>query len=211
MNKVKVILILLLTCVSANAQKWVGGNVMFGGTDYQTDEKSKLEKTFRVYPTFGFVINDQWECGLAFGLGHLRNIDGLFYGGKETDLLIKPFVRYSLWDNAGLSLFIQGNVMYDYNSRPFDVENENGNGYRTYENKRNTFGISFQPGLKYCLDSHIILTATFGDLYAQTTRLSSNQGTDLNGRRAFVPTYERKSGKGGLEIGKLAFSIAYQF
>lgn len=208
---------MLLTCVSANARTWIGGNAFFGGAGYDTDQASKLEKTIRLYPTIGFTVGNKWECGISTGFGHLRNIGGLFYGEREADLQINPFVRYSLWDNGigsakgNLSFFVQGNLMYDFNSRPCDVQNENGNGYRTFKNIRNTFGISFQPGLKYCFDRHIVISATFGDLYVQTTRLESNQGTDLNGRKTFVPDYERRYGKGGLEIGRMSFSIAYQF
>lgn len=217
MKKAEVILTLLLTCISANSRTWIGGNVVLGGAGYETDQEAKLEKTLQLYPTLGFTIDDKWECGISAGIGHIRNIGGLFYGEKKTDLLLNPFVRYILWNNGtisgkgDISFFVQSNLMYDYNSRPCDVQNESGTGYRTFKNIRNTFGISFQPGFKYCFDRHIVISATFGDLYVQTTRLESNQGTDLNGRKTFVPDYERRYGKGGLEIGRMSFSIAYQF
>lgn len=218
MKKLNLLLAVLTICSAADAQKWIGGTAVLGVADYELDPsiKAKSEKTFQIYPTVGFVYDEQWEYGVAFGLGHRRNIDGKFYGEKETDLMVQPFVRYCLWDNGirfekgDLSFFVQGNLLFDHISSPFDIQNGSGNGFKTWEREKAIFGISFQPGFKYCYNEHIIFSATFANLYAQTSKFTTNESFNAEGERV-AKKHSTKAGKSGLDMGSVAISLAYQF
>ncbi|MCQ2083835.1 MAG: hypothetical protein MJY58_05015 [Bacteroidaceae bacterium] len=216
MKRSLIMLVLLFTGLCANAQRWIGGTVNLGVADYEIEAKSKPEKNFQIYPTVGFVYDDQWEYGVSFGFGHRRNIDGYFYGKKLTDIFVQPFVRYCLWDNGirfekgDLSFFVQGNLKFDHQSSPYDEESPSGHGFKTWEQEEAIFGISFQPGFKYCYDDHIIFSATFGNLYAETSKFTTNVSYNESGEKV-AKRHSTKSSRAGLAIGGLAVSIAYQF
>ncbi len=218
MKKTLTILAAVLACMTAGAQKWIGGTATLGVADYELDPdvKAKAEKTFHIYPTVGFTYDEQWEYGVSFGLGHKRNIGGKFYSKRITDIMVQPFVRYCLWDNGirfekgDLSFFVQGNLLFDHRSSPYDIENGGGHGFKTWEEERATFGLSFQPGLKYCYNDHYVFTFTFADLYANTCKFTTNASLDENGEMV-AKRHSTKSSDAGLEVGNLVISIAYQF
>ncbi|MCQ2126389.1 MAG: hypothetical protein MJZ06_02970 [Bacteroidaceae bacterium] len=221
MKRINVILATVLVCAAANAQTWIGGTACIGVGKFEhpgevnlldNPVKLKNEKTLQIFPTIGYEMDEKWEFGASFGFGHKRNIDGLYYGKKRTEIMVSPFARYCVWDNGikfekgDLSCFIQANLLLDVLSTPYDVEQVHG--FKTFERDRMTFGASIQPGIRYIYDEHFIFTGTFGSLYAEKSSYKSND-RDPSGQNKKFTT---KSGKAGLDIdSELTISLAYMF
>ena len=212
MKKITVALTALLICAAANAQTFIGGEVHLGVAPYENVEKAKAEKNLFIYPTIGYEYDDHWEFGASFGFGHRRNTGGEYYSTKYTRLFVKPFARYTFWDNGvrfekgDLSAFVQGNLLFDKLSQPYDVPQVHG--FKTFERDRTTLGITINPGIKYNLTENITIIGTFGELYAKTSSYMSND-RDSSGQNHKITT---KSGGFGLEFeSSLAVSICYYF
>lgn len=214
MKKITVALAAILISAAANAQTFLGGEVHLGVAPYEHVEKAKAEKTLQIFPTIGFEYDDHWEFGASFGFGHKRNIGGEYYSNKETRFLVKPFARYSFWDNGvrfekgDLSAFVQGNLLFDKVSTPYDVINGSGHGFKTWERDRTTIGLSINPGLKYNLTENVTVVGTFGELYARTSSYKSNDRDPENQSKK----YTTKSGGFGLDVeSSLTISLYYYF
>lgn len=221
MKRINVILATVLVCAVADAQTWIGGTACLGvgkfehngefNTELNRPLKLKNEKTLQIFPTIGYEMDEKWEFGASFGFGHKRNIDGLYYGKKRTEILVSPFARYCVWDNGikfekgDLSFFIQGNLLLDYLSTPYDDEREHG--FKIWEQNRITLGCSIQPGIRYLYEEHFLFSCTFGSLYAETSKYTCNDSNKND-----VKKVTTKSGKFELDIdSELTISLAYMF
>jgi len=170
--------IALGTLFSANAQEagkmWVGGSVGLSSTSVKWGDFDEDYFNYKIMPEFGYVVNDKIGVGIVIGYqqteidvaGLLSNIEG-YEAAKMQGFVVNPFVRYSVIKGSIGGIFIDGGVGFS------QLKNKDT------DFKATAFEVGFRPGVALNVSDRISLTAKFGFLGYENTKLSPKVGDDL--------------------------------
>ena len=147
MKKVLFAIAALATSLTASAQFWIGGSLNLQNQSYWNNDDALT--SWGITPSVGYALDDALEVGLDFG------IQGRSQGKADVlQLDIAPFARYTFFSDGDFSMFLQGNIAYEYNKTKVVAESKSWR-----------FGVSIQPGIKYALTDQFSLVAKLGGLY----------------------------------------------
>ncbi len=151
MKKVFIIVSLVLTGITANAQWYAGGSLNFGtATDKDNDgNKQNTVTSFGLSPEIGYYLNDRFDIGLAFGIGTASTKNHTADTKRTiTTWSVAPYVRYSFIQFGKFEVIGRGSL---------SVEGAKAKDESDNEIKSTTFGINITPVLAYNLTDHLTL------------------------------------------------------
>ena len=170
MKKIFMTLAAAVMAVTMNAQVYVGGGVGVANTDNGTNDYT----TFKFVPEVGYVFNEDWAAGIAFGWQGANK-------GNAKEWTINPYVRYTLFNGKIVDAFLDGSIGYGhlYNA-----------GYDTDE-----LSIGIKPGVAVKLNNRLSLVTHIGFVgYAHekdnnTDTKVDNWGLSLDGNNIVFGLY----------------------
>lgn len=107
MKKILLSILAVGTIATANAQK--GSILLYGNIGYtsNTDAAKQKTNTLDFNPGVGYQFNDMWTAGIALGYSNTSVTPDGGSTGKQTDMKIGVFARYSKPVNNIFSLYAQ--------------------------------------------------------------------------------------------------------
>ncbi|NDW18200.1 porin family protein [Dysgonomonas sp. 216] len=151
---------------------WVGGSVGLSSTSVKVGEFDEDYLNYKILPEFGYVVNDKIGVGIVVGFQQTEvDIEDLLASeeiqGKVQGFVINPFVRYSVLKGSIGGIFVDGGVGFSQaKNKDTDL-------------KATIFDVGFRPGIALNVSDKVVLTAKFGFLGYQNTKLSPKVGNDL--------------------------------
>ncbi len=103
MKKIFMTLAATVMAMTINAQAFIGGGVGVVNTDNGDNDVT----TFKFVPEMGYVFNDDWAAGVAFGW---QGADK----GHAKEWTINPYVRYTFLNGKLVSAFLDGCIGYGH-------------------------------------------------------------------------------------------------
>lgn len=139
MKKILVVLAAALMAVTANAQWYVGGSLLFD-TAKNTDQYGKSMARIEFAPEVGYTISDKSALGVSFSFDNI---------GGGTGVEIAPYYRYFMTKMGPVSLFVDGQLLLDFRSL--------GGGEST-----STFGLGVAPGIAIPVSDNLSFVGHLG-------------------------------------------------
>ena len=149
MKKILMTMAAMLVTMTMSAQVYVGGEVGFQSVSHDGNSTS----TFNIKPEVGYVLDDNWGLGLAFGYGESGK-----NATKVKTLSVNPYVRYTFAKFDHVNLFLDGG---------FDFTNVDS---KAAGHKTNTFGVGVKPGVAVNLNEKLSFVSHFGFLGYQSSK-----------------------------------------
>lgn len=160
---------------TAQAQK-AGSILVYGSAGYsaakETDDDGlpgtadtiTKNRNWHFAPGIGYQFNKNWTVGLNFGIGMrtMSTDNGIITEETRTrELVVGPFVRYTMPINKTFFLFNQVNLGYLNGKR---IEDDGIAGTPDIESSYNGFGINWFPAVGVNFTKCMAFTMDFGGL-----------------------------------------------
>ena len=174
----------------------------------QTGSTNKYERDsfgFRIYPSTGYFISNNFVIGLKVGFNYYSNKDKSFnsdgfktYESKNSSsqISIAPFLRFYLPGNKSLNLRFYGQVgggIIPELSSSYESTSYSTDGLIIGKDKQNSPEKYFQffleglIGLNYFLTKNVALNGALGYTYEKSTETISYTYIDINGDETKYP------------------------
>lgn len=177
MKKLMLLAVMAIASLTAVAQDWyAGGSVGFwrNATDNLT--------SFQILPEVGYNISDKVAVGAQFGY------DYSYEDNVNVNLfVIDPYLRYSLFKNDNINVFVDGGVDLGFGWAKANDESTD---------TAVTYGIGFKPGIAYNISDNLSLVAHVGFLGFQ----GGNDASQAPDQGGFM-----------LDGSNLSFGVYYSF
>ena len=158
--------IVAVIAMTANAQIWVGGELGFTYTDFDSHDESMT--SFVIAPEVGYTLNEKWDIAIALGdrYSKMKNHDA------TNDIYVNPYARYTFFKTGKVGFFVDGGFSILTGDSPTE------------------FGVGIRPGIKFAASDKVTLVASFGGLgYKKVEDSYSQFGFDVNGNKLMFGCY----------------------
>ena len=149
MKKILMTMAAMLVTMTMSAQVYVGGEVGFNSVSHDGNSTT----AFTLKPEVGYVLDDNWALGLAFGYSESGK-----NSTKVKTLSVNPYARFTFAKFDHVNLFLDGG---------FDFTNVDS---KSAGHKTNNFGIGVKPGVAVNLNEKISFVAHCGFLGYKTSK-----------------------------------------
>lgn len=159
MKKIFLLAAFAAAALSANAQFWIGGNMLLSTEKASLGDLDNSTTSFGIVPEVGYDFNDKWSVAMSVGYEHDgdRTLDvlGQKLNGASNKFIIEPYARYTFARRGNFTAFVEGGLSYS---------NMHINGTSDRAGNLNSVGIGFRPGISYAIGPKVGLVARMGQL-----------------------------------------------
>ena len=160
-----------MVAMVGSAQVYVGGSL---GFDFAGKDNTSATE-FGIYPEVGYVLNENFSFGAAFGFGAASakaEILGVDTKTSTNNWNVTPYARYTFFNSGILSCFVDG-VIAISGAKDSDA----------------TFGIFAKPGSALSVTENISLVSHLGSLGWSNANSVNNFGLNADASIAKVGVY----------------------
>lgn len=156
MKKFFALAALAISCMTANAQVWLGGELELSSSHVCNSENTN--SVYSIKPEIGTSLTDNIDLAIALGYGHTTSTTGVNVAGyavtASTDVNvfeINPYIRYKFVKAGNFFAFVDGGIDFA-SSHTVGTEGNN-----------NAFGVAIKPGIGYAVSDKVTLVSHLGD------------------------------------------------
>ena len=148
MKKLMIIATIMVTCVAANAQIYVGGGIGFNSHDPGKGDKTT---TIAIAPEIGYTLDESTALGIAIGYGHSKA------GDIKSDVFsVSPYFRYTFAKIGAVGIFADAGLDYTH-TKVGDLKN-------------NAWGLGVKPGLAIAVNDKLSFVTKVGFIGYQSSK-----------------------------------------
>lgn len=151
MKKFVTLLFVVMVCMCAKAQVYMGGSLSLWHND-DADATS-----FTLAPEVGCELNQQWSIGASLMFNHTKSHE------KIRSFGFAPYARYTFFENKPLRLFVDGCLGIS-STKQGHADSEAG------------FELGFKPGIALKLTDHFSLVTRYGFLGYRDDYMQGQEG-----------------------------------